>query len=155
MSASASQRAALSAAARSPRLAAARTRVHDWPQRLADRVEQMRYEPFRWGTHDCCTFAAGWVCEATGYHALTAYAPWRDAQGATRTVLAAGGLPAIVTRHLGEPIAPSLAARGDIVLVQLDGRDSLAVVLGSVAAAPGLEGLAFLPLVTWRQGWRV
>lgn len=38
-------------------------RLDDWDIRLNTYIEQMRYEPFKWGSNDCLTFA-GAVLEA-------------------------------------------------------------------------------------------
>ena len=136
------------------------SRVHGWPALLAAHVEAARAAPFAWGAHDCCTFAARWVELAQGRaNVLAAFARahgnWASPALAMRCLRAAGGLPAIAERELGAPIRAAFAARGDVVLVDIDGRESLAVVVGDTAAGPGLAGLSFLPRVLWRQGWKV
>jgi len=134
-------------------------RTEGWPERLAATIEAARDRPFAWGSHDCCTFAFRWAEGERGASILApiafAHGDWSSALDAARIVRAAGGLSAIVTEQLGAPIAPAQARRGDVVRVEVEGRESLAVVIGETAAAPGLAGIAFAPMAQWREGWVV
>ena len=134
-------------------------RREGWPERLTAMVEAARDLPFAWGSHDCCTFAARWVESERGVSILAPFAhargAWASALEAARIVRDAGGLSAIVTEQLGASIAPAQAMRGDVVRVEIEGRESLAVVLGETAAAPGEAGIAFAPMARWLEGWEV
>jgi len=134
-------------------------RPENWPEQLAARVEAARELPFAWGTHDCCAFAAAWVEAMRGIAILAPFAHahggWASAIEAARIVRDAGGLSAIVSAQLGAPIAPTQARRGDVVRVEVEGRESLAVVIGDTAAAPGETGIAFAPMARWLEGWHV
>jgi len=116
-------------------------RAQNWPEALAAHIEQRRTMPHQWGSNDCCTFAADAV------RAMTGTDPMADLRGiktaaAVARLLRKTPLQKLVTQRLGEPLAsPLLAQRGDVVLVPQGDEHLLAVCLGEVWAAPGLQGL--------------
>lgn len=131
------------------------TRRDDWPERLAAHLEAARGRPFAWGAHDCCAWAADWIVAATGEDV---FAPWRgytDAREAMRRLESAGGVAGLWTQLLGQPIAPAFAQRGDVVLVEVDGRETAAVCVGEEIAAPGETDLVRVPARMGRCAWRV
>ena len=129
-------------------------RLPDWPLRLAAYIEAARPVQFAWAVHDCCTWAAGAVEAITGSRVPL---PLYDGQrSAARLLRAMGGLQVAVMDVLGSPVAPALARRGDVVLLeQLPGRPALAVCVGHAWAAPGLYGLAFGPMAEACAAWRI
>lgn len=132
------------------------TRPADWVQRLHAYVASRRAMPFAWSTNDCASFAAGWVHALTGREVLPDYPA--TAAGAARFLADHGGLRALATRALGEPLTvPQFAQRGDVLLVEIEGRESLAVLTGATLVGPGERGLTVLP-VDWsevRAAWSV
>lgn len=130
------------------------TRLPDWPERLAEYLDGRRDVPFAWGKNDCATFAAGAVEAITGepldiphVDSATAYAHFERDHGP---------LDAIVDDTLGKRLpSPAFAQRGDVVLVKLDGRDSLGVCIGAEAAAPAADGMLTVPMSTAAAAWRV
>ena len=73
-------------------------RSADWPERLADMIEQRRSEPFAWGANDCCLFPADVVRAMTGFDFAAAWRGQYDsAIGAQRQLDEAGGMVALVT----------------------------------------------------------
>ena len=89
---------------------------------------------------------------------------YATASGARRALirLGFGTLAETVTVVLDEPIAPTLARRGDVVLFRSfppdappDGIEALAVCLGEVAASPGPRGMTYVPMSEWLNAWRV
>lgn len=134
-------------------------RLPGWPRRLADVVARHADRPFAWGEHDCCTFAADVVEAITGRDPMAA---WRGAYvgqlAAARLLREHGGLLGLVSGVLGEPVAPTLALRGDVVLyLQPDHADrpALGVCLGPVFTAPGPAGLAQAPMRLAVHAWRI
>lgn len=113
---------------------------------------------FRWGSHDCVTFAAECVEARTGRNPMAGL-EWPDASTAARMLRQIGGLRAAVTSRLGEPGAPGYARTGDVALCtdpnDATGREMLAVCHGGVLLAPSAKGLAVLPLAAARCAWRV
>lgn len=131
------------------------TRVRDWPERLDALITSRQNWPFVWGTNDCCTFAADAVQALTGRdvmgHLRHQYATALDAHHLTGEL---GGLTAAVTALIGDPVDPIFATVGDVLLVDNEGREMLAVCNGATAVAPGKTGLmtfaAFQVLAAWR-----
>jgi len=142
------------------------TRLEDWPERLHALVEQRLQAPFRWGSNDCVMFAADAVQALTGVDlAGRLRGQYADEQSARQIGLAYAGagedesvaqwLSDIATLNLGDQVLPSLARRGDVVLIEHDAGQSLAVCLSAHAAAPGRHGLMMLPPEHWLTAWRV
>ena len=136
------------------------TRLPDWPERLADYLAAQRGAVFAWATCDCVRFAAGDVLAVTGQHVLPV--EWASRADAARQLRARGGLCAAVDSVLPRLPAPTLAQRGDVVLVQAPvaggraRRRWLAVVDGAQWRTPGPQGLAAGPMdqavVAWGVG---
>jgi hypothetical protein len=132
----------------------------DWPLLLEVYIERHRTTPFEWGAHDCATFALGWVDLAREdlgpqIEVLAASLDYRTAEGAV-TRLGRRALADAVDEwdHL-TPVEPSFAQRGDVVVIEISGRQSLAVCAGEYAAGPGATGLELVPMTTARAAWRV
>jgi len=130
------------------------TRHLDWQSRLAAFLAGRMATPFAWGTHDCCIFACDAVLAQTGHDPADGLRAHRTAQEAAQTLADHGGVAALATARLGPEILPTLAAVGDVGLVQVDGRDALAVCAGSFWLAPGASGLASLPHDRALRAWR-
>lgn len=127
-------------------------RPQDWPTRLDAHLAHHASTPFRWGSHDCVHFAAGWL-ELLGYpDPLAPFAAWRSALGAARVIRAHGSFSAAIVcrmHEMGCPILPVAAAqRGDLALVQIDRRrQALGIVVGAHVAIPADAGLARFPVL--------
>lgn len=141
------------------RLAPLTPRHPDWPERLAALIEERRRAPFRWGTQDCCTLAADAVlamtdCDPMGPHR----GQYADEVGAD-ALLGPDGLEAMVAEMLAEfgaqDCPAGFAQRGDVALVLAGNQPTMGVVLGDVVAAPGPEGLAFLPPAAIQRAWSI
>lgn len=133
-------------------------RFADWPERLAALLAERRLQPFAWGVHDCCLFAADAVQTQTGKDpAASLRGSYATAAEAARLLASRGGLRAIAQEMLGRPLPlPSLAGRGDVACVQIEGRETMAVVVdGGRWAAPGEAGLVFGPLDATAVAWKV
>lgn len=138
-------------------------RLPDWMTRLAALVDQRRYDPFAWGSHDCATWAADCVLATTGTDPLADLrGAWSTQTQASETIVRLGGLQQAVSDRLGPPLANARhAQRGDVMLcLMAPGGPSLAVCLGHNVAGPGRQGMVFtqvgsLPinsLVVWGVG---
>lgn len=128
----------------------------DWRRRLDAEIRRHAHRRFDYGHFDCVLFAADAVAAMTGVdHAAAWRAQYHGARAAWRIVTAAGGLAALVTERLGEPIAPRAARRGDVVLLDEDG-GSLGICVGADAVLPARPfGLARRPLTSARCAWRI
>jgi len=136
----------------------ATTRRPGWERRLVEAIEAARDRPFRWGRHDCATFAFDLRREIAGGHDVAAL--WRGrystSRGAVRVMRRLGwsSLDEAGRELLEEPL-PSvhLAQRGDLVLA--DTGLGFGVCLGAKAAGIAPEGLILVPLSSCALAWRI
>ena len=138
--------------------AARTTRRPGWERILAEAIEAARDRSFRWGRHDCATFAFDLRRAIAGGHDVAAL--WRGryttARGAVRVMRRLGwtSLEAAGRDLLGEPLASvHLAQRGDLVLA--DSGLGFGVCLGARAAGIAPEGLVLVPISACALAWRV
>jgi len=130
-------------------------------------IDARRHVAFAYFTQDCAHIAADWVREKTGadplrdLRALGGPLEARNLLTALRAVRAAGGMAAMATARLGEPVPALMAQRGDVVLV-MSGRPvgrvsgyAFGVCTGSHIALPNDHGLVFQPLKAGVVAWRV
>lgn len=112
---------------------------------------------FAWGEHDCVTFAARCWHARTGTDALAGFT-WGSQAEAEALLAELGGLRAAVVSRLGEPVAPLLAAMGDVVLARDphadDGREVLAVCVGPHLVVPSARGRQVLQLAHGVCCWK-
>jgi len=133
------------------------TRRPGWDVRLYELVRLRHNTTFAWGSQDCATFAAEAVLALTG-HRPPLPGPWSTAREALRAIAGAGGLQAAVQAVLGPCGTPSLAQRGDIVLIEQPeslGGEALGVHMGTYAIATGPHGLVRVPLEAVRCCWHI
>ena len=125
-------------------------------------IRAKRGEPFAWGRNDCATFAcdiAEAVCGVDFAGPLRGR--YKSRVGAARVLksFARGGLEAaaekIAEEHGLAEIAPLMARRGDLVLVDTDLGPALGVCVGESIASAGPDGVALMPLSAAQRAWRV
>lgn len=120
-------------------------RAHDWPEQLAAYIDERRQMPFAWGTNDCALFSADFVLRITGVDLAEGRRGYRTERIARRHVLKAGGMRGLADGLRERPLA--FSQRGDIVLVDIEGRESFGLCIGSGTwAGPGAAGLVFRPM---------
>jgi hypothetical protein len=130
-------------------------RFREWPQLLEDYVQSRMAEPFAWGHHDCCRFAAGAVLAITGEDRMPEY-HYASELAAAKLIRAAGSLEALVRRALGDPLASvALARRGDVLLAEFERGETVGVCLGDRSAFAAEVGLVHRPTLSCRLAWRI
>lgn len=135
-------------------------RLPDWPERLAALLASKRAARFAWGRNDCAMFAADVVHALTGWDpAANLRGKYADQSAAQALIADAGGLGELAARLL-EPrgiteLPPLFAQRGDVVLVELQGVQALAVVTTDGVMALGPAGVHSLPLSAVQRAWAV
>jgi len=132
-------------------------RIQDWPERLDAFIKAAEKRPFCWGEFDCALFAADCVFALTGIdHAADYRGKYAEERGALRLVKKAGGLAAIATKALGQPIPLFSAQRGDVVLLkQPEIGMTLGICCGRFCAFAGPEGLIMVPHEKCALAWKV
>lgn len=132
------------------------TRLRDWQERFEAFTAERRAMPFQWGANDCCTFVVDCVEATTGVNICApGLRDHTDALTAYRVVDAHGGITAITTAALGEAVAATYATTGDVVLVDMAGRDALAICNGTTALMPSDHGLVSVCMSTAKTAWRL
>lgn len=138
-------------------------RLHDWQLRLAEFGQARASMPFRWGSNDCCTFAAAAVEAITGSNPMASMEPYGIEAGAKRKALRrlfrridkAGGLQALVVEFLGASILPRMAGVGDVVVVMNAGSELVGICNGINVMAPGKNGMVTLSIDAAVAAWRI
>lgn len=131
------------------------TRYNDWENRLAAYLDSVRHAEYRYGEHDCALHAANAVLAMTGEDfAADVRGHYRSVAGSVRALrkYGAGDLALTVTAKLGEPIAPALARRGDVVMN--DG--STGICMGDFGYFVAIDaGLVRIARKDWQRAWRI
>lgn len=115
---------------------------------LADYITSHLGREFKWGSHDCCLFAVGWLEHATGRDYLGEHKPWSTARQAMRKLDQLGGLAHLFDSNLTR-INPHLAADGDLTIY--DGCASL--FSGAHIVSVGEDGLIFTDRMEASCAW--
>jgi hypothetical protein len=111
-------------------------------------------EPFSWGTHDCCMWAADAVLAKTGRDPAAEFrGTYSDAMGAARLLESLGGI-ASVGAMVGEEIRPLQATWGDVGMLTGEGREMLAVSTGTLWLATSENGLSAHALGSAARAWK-
>lgn len=130
-------------------------RRRDWQERLATYLHQRMATPFAWGSHDCCTFAAGAVEAMTGSNPMAVLPRYDTEHAALRIIVEGGDLRRLVSSILGEPVRPAFAAMGDVVLLSNEGRELLGICNGVNAIAASQDGVAALEMSAAIEAWKI
>ena len=135
---------------------------YNFHELLLSAVAARRGTPFEWGENDCALFACDVLLEATGQDFAAPFrGRYKSAVGAARVLkkFSGGGLEATaekIARDEGHAeVAPLMAQRGDMVLVEAEAGPALGVCLGEAAAVAGQEGMIMVPARSWLRAWRV
>ncbi|ATA54588.1 hypothetical protein CKY39_16255 [Variovorax boronicumulans] len=91
----------------------------------------------------------------TGADLMADVPAYDSALAAGRLIEDGGGLQALVTSMLGQPMSPLMAAVGDVVLLTNEGRDLLGICNGVNAIAPGPVGLVALEMNAASVAWKI
>jgi hypothetical protein len=106
--------------------------------KIDDYISENLKKPFKWGRHDCFTFAVGWVSLKTRINFLSDYGKWDDALSAKRAIDKVGTLADEIDRNL-QRIPSKQAKDGDLCLVD----NSLMLFYGRHIVGVGENGLVF------------
>jgi hypothetical protein len=130
-------------------------RLHDWQTRFAEFARGRRDLPFAWGSNDCCLFAADCVEAMTGEDPAKDLRGYSTALQAARIVRAHGGMASFASSRLGPQVSPLMANVGDVVLVDMNGRDALGVCNGTSVIGPGPLGMVSFGFGVAKAAWRI
>lgn len=130
------------------------SRLEGWEKRFADYLLERKDTPFEWGANDCATFMFGAVRAITGQEMREV--TWSTALEAARLIEEDGGLGNAACAPLGAPLQNwREMRRGDVALIDHNGRPTLGVCTGQTICGPGPDGLEHVPLDHAQHVWRV
>jgi hypothetical protein len=134
--------------------------MSDKHTKLFQYLERRDAEPFKWGAMDCCTLAADWIVEAVGCDVYVDFrGRYSTALGAARLFKPLGGLSTAVSQVMQAngfaEIQPNMAQRGDVALVEFEGRHFVGICVGLKVALPSAHGVVFTMSATPLKAWRI
>lgn len=130
-------------------------RKENWPRHLNEWIRSQMLEPFEYGSHDCCTFAAGAVEAITGVDLMVEFRGQYDSEAGSVEALATlgqGTLYRTLRRKLGNPVKGIEGRRGDVAYHA----GCCGVVLGRQAIfLDADEGAILVPIRELQRAFRV
>jgi hypothetical protein len=131
-------------------------RLKGWDKALREALMRHRDTPFAWGSSDCFLVAMDCVLAMTGED------PANDVRDYTNATEAVTRLQNRGFANVGEAIAslfpempPAMARRGDVGIVEIDGRMSGCVFIGAQIVGKAVHGLAYLPRSQAKRAFKV
>ena len=140
------------------------TRLSDWQTRLGAYLAACAQRRFEWGRHDCGLFVSGAIEAECGVDpAALLRGQYRTRDGAVAAIsgLCGGSSVEHAAEHLLRAqqcpeVAVGFAQRGDVVVINLRGRELLGLVaMDGRMVAPGSRGLLFFARCAAVRAWRV
>jgi len=138
-------------------------RQETWLADLMQEIESVRDNPFVWGEHDCCLFAARCVEVMTGENPMPEFiGKYKSQAQAFRALkeIGEGTLLKTLKKKFGKPIHPAHAKRGDIMFkVFEEGGPAIGINLGVNSVFTGQEGerpgLVEIPTLECSKGFSI
>lgn len=126
----------------------------DWFWRLCEEVLSRAALRFRWGTHDCCTFAAACIDAMTGSRQLPLLRDQYHSEASAREFMRMhGGLAETITLFLGEQARASRT--GDCVVFEQGRELKCGIVFGPFIMSADELGVGFCLRRKIRARWSV
>ncbi len=137
-------------------------RCADWTTRMYEAINEQRYHTFTWGRSDCFLFAANIVQAITGEDlAKDIRGKYESPKEAHRLLkeYSGGGVAEALGRLAEElgctEIAPLMAQRGDVVIVETELGDTTTICVGENVMSFTTTGLGIYPLSKAKRAWRI
>ena len=125
-------------------------------QSLQQYIESVRYTPFKFGSHDCCLFAAKCVdaMHGTAFSGRVMEFGCKSEKEYRKLIREGRTLEAMTKSVLGDPVDDS-PRDGDVVLARIGGRATLCIAAPPVLIAAGRDGVIPAPMSCAETVWRV
>ena len=115
-----------------------------------DYITQALNKKFKWGEHDCVTWAIGWGSIVTGQNLLEPFGKWSNRRQAIERIKSVGGLSkAFNASPYLKSIHPNFASDGDLIIIG----KSACLISGANAVGTGIDGLAFKDRMLGKEAW--
>jgi len=130
-------------------------RKNDWQLRFAEFVQARARMPFAWGSNDCCLFTVDAVQAMTGIDHAATLRGYTTPLAAERILRERGGVRQLAINSWGDPVPPTMAGIGDVVLMVNEGRELLAICNGTCAIGAGPDGIAVMGMDAAVAAWKI
>ena len=131
-------------------------RYHGWEARLSRAYEKHRDLPGAFGTSDCFLWPADAVEAVTGFRIFAGSRRYRTETGAAKQLRRKGfETVADAFASLFEEIPPAQAGRGDIGVVERDGKVCGGVFTALGFVGRGVDGMITLPRAEVTRAFKV
>lgn len=133
-------------------------RVDNWPTKLAELIESNRDRRFRWGSFDCCIWAAICVDAIRGDNIVDRIkSEYSNKSQAIEYLARFGSTESAITEYLGEPQHINMTSRGDVVVIDYDrdGYNAAGIFDGQQVIVTGPKGLMRVSRDHIIKSWRV
>ena len=128
----------------------------DWVDQLFATIEKVSNESFAYGKNDCCLFSARVVDAMTGTEYAKKLAEmYHDERSALAYINSFGSIQEAVKDWLGKPTNLAFVQRGDVVLFNNEGRETLGICVGDRIVSVGQTGIAYVPMDQAICTWKV
>lgn len=126
-------------------------RVPNWESKLAQFVESNASTPFKWGSHDCATFACKCIEVVTGVYPIQER--WASKTKAMRLMTERSLMDR--ASDCFEQIDINLAKRGDLVATMTEDGIALGIFMSPVAVFASKNGLSIRRRRELLKAWKV
>ncbi len=131
-------------------------RKENWVDELDALIESRRKMPHKWGSNDCCLFAADAVLAVTGEDKAAALRGTYSTQEEAQAIIAKyGDMTAFVSSFLGQTYGPLCGRQGDIVLFKVKDAEAVGVCTGTHFVCPGDSELIVHQMSKAIKSWKV
>lgn len=126
-------------------------RVKHWESRLTEFVESCANRPFKWGEHDCATFAMKAIEVITGEYPIEE--TWASARKARRLIEERSLIDR--ANDIWPQVDVNLCQRGDLVATMTPDGVALGIFVSPMAAFSSKHGLALLRREDLIMAWSI
>ena len=127
-----------------------------WVDFLFATIEKVTTESFAYGKNDCCLFSARVVDAMTGTdYAQKLAEMYHDERSALAYINSFGSIQEAVKDWLGEPTNLAFVQRGDVVLFNNEGRETLGICIGDRIVSVAETGVAYVSMEQAICTWKV
>lgn len=127
-----------------------------WVDFLFATIEKVTTESFAYGKNDCCLFSARVVDAMTGTEYAKKLAEmYHDERSALAYINSFGSIQEAVKDWLGDTTNLAFVQRGDVVLFNNEGRETLGICVGDRIVSVAETGVAYVPMEQAICTWKV
>ena len=145
-------------------------RADNWPQILADALNEVRETDFEWGKTDCLYWTNNVVEKMTGRNPIADYCHKLGISEIEQHYKSSKGFKRLLKKHkiksfydmvcniYGQPIRATFAQRGDLVMLDMEEteqRHTLGICRGQDVVFKSLESTFLVPLSSCSWAWRI